>query len=286
MDPAERAALHARLDELLDRRERIEAHTVGSYARGVYPTPPLGRVADHNPRDAYAACLAFARDVGGPLLPWLAFDPFPEYPPNVARLLALRDRLSLARPLLEPSGEPPVVPGPSEAGWDSAVTLGASTRLDLAAIGAELFALAQGDTSDLFAPAPRDPGQQAKRHQLARARLRALELDQFRKGENARRPKGERERPGAWRPAILNAFGESEWDTVRKWKGLCLRDLGGPTVGLLLAAAEMGLPEWERGPRWEQLTERGGQHLKDLERASAGAERAKRKPRTARARTI
>jgi hypothetical protein len=49
--PAERVALHVRLDALLDRRERIEAHQAGCYARGAEPMPPHGKAADLNARD-------------------------------------------------------------------------------------------------------------------------------------------------------------------------------------------------------------------------------------------
>jgi hypothetical protein len=299
----DRAALHVRLDKLLDRRERIEAHTAGCYARNVAPMPPPGRISDYNPRDAYSACLTLARDVAGPMLPWLAFPSFPEYQPGPAQLLALQDRLNLALSLLEPSGKRPVVRGKRAR----AMVLGRRWRdwrlgappLDVATIRTELLALAHGDTSDLFAPAiQRVAGQQAKRHQLARARLRALENDRFRHWENARRPENERECPAAWRSAIIAAFGASDWDTVRKWKALCRGTLGSAAVEMYLVAAEMGCPEWEDDPtldewlvvpkRPRQRKSTPGRIKKDgarylvLQRASSGAERVKRKSRKAR----
>lgn len=281
VNPAERVALHFRLDALLDRRERIEAHQAGCYARGVEPMPLHGKAADLNARDAYAACLALARDLSGPMLPWLALDPFLEYSDPARLLLMLRDRLALARSVLEPSGEPPVVTGPAGSGWDSTVVLGGRSYLDLAGIGDELLALAQGDTSNLFAPAQRVAGQPAKRHQVARARLRALELDRLWAWENNQRPEGHRVMPSVWRPAIVEAFGASGWGAIEKWEGLCRRTLGGELVSYLLTVASMGMLNGA-GPSTSPTAEQviaGGQRLRDLTRASKGEGRRKRQAR-------
>lgn len=281
VDSAERVALHARLDALLDRRDRIEAHQAECYARGVEPMPPPGKAADLNAKGAYAACLAFTRDLSGPMLPWLALDPFHEHSAPARLLLMLRDRLALARPLLEPSGEPPVVMGPAEPGWDSTIVLGGRTYLDLVAIGSELLALAQGDTSDLFAPAPRVAGQPAKRHQVARARLHALEFDRLRAWENSRRPEDQRVTPAAWRPAIVEAFGASGWGAIEKWEGLCRRTMGGELVSYLLTGASMGMLNGDgpcTAPTAEQIID-GGQRLRELTRASKGEGRRKRRAR-------
>ena len=281
MDSAQRMAFHGRLDALLDRRERIEAHQAECYARGVEPMPPPGKAADLNARNAYAACFALLRDLSGPMLPWLALDPFQEYPAPARLLLMLRDRLALAGQVLEPSGDPPVVTGPVCPGCDSTVVVGGRARLDLAAIGRELLALAQGDTSDLFAPAPRVAGQPAKRHQISRARLRALELDRLRAWENSRQPEDQRVSPAAWRQAIVQAFGASGWAAIEKWEGLCRRTLGGELVSYLLTAASMGMLNGDgpcAGPTADQVTD-DGQRLLGLTRASKGESRRKRRTR-------
>jgi hypothetical protein len=222
MDTEKRAELHQRLDRLIDLRERVEA----LYRGEAVPMPPL-----KNARDAYTECLSFAADVCGPTLAWASVRDFGMgYAGNTAVLLALRDRLTLARPLLESPGGKRTVSDDEGETW-----VIEAMPLDIEAIGRELLLLAKGDVSELFAPLPRKPGQSAKRYQLNRAKLRALEFERVRAHEGVGREARHRE--------ILDAFGVHDWERIRKWRGLCRKALGEGMVELLLASASLGILE-------------------------------------------
>ena len=148
-----------------------------------------------------------------------------------------------------------MVPGPD----GGEVVLGGGSRLDMAAIGAELFGLAHGDAPDVFAPAPSTPrkqGERALRRRLAHARFRALELDELWRWENARRPEDEREPEAAWRKRIAAAFKVNNWHTIRQWEDPCREALGVGLAELLLLSVRVygilegggGLTAAERTP--------------------------------------
>lgn len=236
--PNDRATLHARLDALLDRRERIEARMYAACpSEPLRPLPTRPRELD--PRAVYSDFLALAADASGPVLPWLAFTPFTsrgsflELTDHAGRLRALRDRLLLARALLEPLGERPVVTCDGGVQW----TLGAPP-LDVADLAAELSGLANGDRSDVFAPDPSAParkqGDRPKRMALARARFRAFELDELFRYENAALSEDKREPEAAWRARIAEAFGVSSWHTIRQWEEPCRETLDAGLVEFLL----------------------------------------------------
>lgn len=249
MDAEKRAELHLRLDELLDRRERLEA---------LYQSEALVMPALENARDVYAACLSFAADVCGPTLPWASVRNFgPEYAGNAGVLLALRDRLALARPLLESAGGERTLFDVYGRDWGIE-----ATPLDIEAIRHELLVLARGDTSDLFAPQPRKPGQSAKRYQLARLKLRALEYDRIRANEGVGREARQLE--------ILEAFGLHDWERVRKWRGLCRKALGTGMVELLLASASLGTLEDSEGLPTDEAIRKDGAEYQRLAREAKG----------------
>jgi hypothetical protein len=281
MDPAERAALHTRLDQLLDRREEIEAHVIGRFSRNLSSFHE-DRAGPLDPRAAYKECVCLARAVAGPIIPWRVGRRQGSYSPvdrSEAETLAdLRDWLNLLSPLLKPNGDPPELPvaGPLEASW----RLG-EWPVDVDAIETELFHLIQGGTSDLFAPARRLPGQSAKPYLLATARMFALVLDRL----YAQQPVYARTAAATWRARIAAAFGVGAWGTIEKWEGLCRRHLGDWQVDSMLRAASVNTSPEQYGLDLDEATRACGARFQQVARALKGGDRNRRQPRKPKAPT-
>lgn len=214
----ERARLHARLDELLDEREALESALEAS------DLVVLGGKA----RAGYAATVDFAADVAGEVITWTSLQPY--FPGEGARkntLVMLVERLRLAARLLGSPGGQRTARGLGGRGIPVSCL-----SLDVTEISEQLLAVSRGDETALFRREVRKQGERTNQSRLARCQLRALQYDRYLESKGLK--------AAGRRAEIVDAFGVSDWDTVRKWRKPCERILGRELVEYLLGLAAAG----------------------------------------------
>lgn len=166
MSPIDRKEMHRRLDELLDRRAKLEAGEVNFVSVKALPD---------NCHAAYGDTLSFAADVCGVHLIANSVNPIWKVEnEQQAILYALRDRLTMASSLLAAKG---VTYGAVKVCIDRAEVI--EFQLDIDFIRTELLVLAKGDATVLFDRRPGRKGQPKNQFQLAKMKLRALEWERF-----------------------------------------------------------------------------------------------------------
>ena len=108
----------------------------------------------------------------------------------------------------------------------------------------EIVAVLAGDAPQLFRRRSTRRGKDANvAYQVAHVKLEALKWDAFFTAF------GEQE---SGRMRITNAFGQSSWDTVRKWKGPCEIAFGREHVAAALAAATVAGDCKKRNQAWSR----------------------------------
>lgn len=241
-----RARLHAKLDQILDQREAIEASAATS------EVSVLGGGA----RAVYSDVADFAAEVAGEVVIWTSLQPyFMGEGAQKNTLVMLRERLGILQRLLCSPG------GSEEAktldGRGIPVTC---LPLDITEIRKQLLSLAEGDITELFKRPEGKSGAKRNKSLLARCQLRALQYDALLKLRGIKAK--------ARHDLIRDAFGIDDWDTIRKWEKSCERNLAPGVARFLLDLASVGVIEGH-GPQPDGLgLDAAGEEYRAVARAT------------------